>query len=81
MNTLSVSFTTRVTGVAGPAAFQRRFAEELERRKGVVGWNLHERSRAPILVIGGSRDLLGLRRARREGRRVVQRHEPDRAAT
>jgi glycosyltransferase involved in cell wall biosynthesis len=48
-------------------------AEELERRGAQVGWNLQDESGGPILVIGGSRDLVGLWRAHRSGRRIVQR--------
>ena len=73
MSNLSVTFTTRLTGTAGPAAFQRRLVMELERRRVPIGWGLGDGSRAAILVIGGSRHLIGLRRARRGGRRIVQR--------
>ncbi|GMR10048.1 MAG: glycosyltransferase [Anaerolineae bacterium] len=69
----SVTFTTSLSGVAGPAAFQRRMAMELERRQVPVGWGLKDEPRGPILVIGGSRNLIGLRRAHRGGRRIVQR--------
>lgn len=69
----SVTFTTRLSGVAGPAAFQRRMAMELERRGVPIGWDLQDKPRGPILVIGGSRGLIGLRQARRRGRRIVQR--------
>ena len=73
MSNRSVSFTTRLSGVAGPAAFQQRMSQELERRKLAVGWNLGDEPQGPILVIGGSRNLIGLRKARRDGRRIVQR--------
>ena len=73
MSRPSVTFTARLTGVAGPAAFQQRMAQELERRKLAVGWSLGDEPQGPILVIGGSRNLIGLRKARREGRRIVQR--------
>ena len=73
MSNLSVSFTARLGGVAGPAAFQRRMAEGLQRRDVAVGWSLGDEPRGTVLVIGGSRDLIGLRKAQREGRRVVQR--------
>jgi glycosyltransferase involved in cell wall biosynthesis len=48
-------------------------AEGLERRKVAVGWGLRDKPQGAILVIGGSRDLIGLRKARRDGRRIVQR--------
>jgi glycosyltransferase involved in cell wall biosynthesis len=69
----SLTFTARLTGVAGPAAFQQRMAQELERRKVSVGWSLGDEPQGPILVIGGSRNVIGLRKARRDGRRIVQR--------
>ncbi|MCZ6530708.1 MAG: glycosyltransferase family 4 protein [Chloroflexi bacterium] len=68
-----VTFTTRLTGVAGPAAFQRRMAMELERRGIPIGWRLEDEPQGAILVIGGSRHLTGLRQARRRGRRIIQR--------
>ena len=73
MSSPSITFTSRLTGVAGPAAFQSRMAAEMERRGMPVRWGLGAASGGPILVIGGSRDLLGLYRARRGGRRIVQR--------
>ena len=73
MSSLSVSFTTRLTGVAGPAAFQQRMAEGLGRRKVAVGWSLGDEPQGPILVIGGSRNLIGLRKAGQDGRRIIQR--------
>ncbi|MEE9217268.1 MAG: hypothetical protein V3U32_07525, partial [Anaerolineales bacterium] len=69
----SVNFTTRLTGMAGPAAFQRRMAAGLERRNVAVGWSLGDEPQGAVLVIGGSRNLIGLTKARREGRRIVQR--------
>ncbi|MFQ5942231.1 MAG: glycosyltransferase family 4 protein [Anaerolineales bacterium] len=69
----SVTFMTRLSGVAGPAAFQRRMSMELERRGSDVRWGLSDGQQGAILVIGGSRNLLRLRRARQSGRRIVQR--------
>ena len=46
---------------------------ELERRDVPVRWGLEDEPRGPILVIGGSRNLVGLRRAHDGGRRIVQR--------
>ncbi len=73
MSNLSVSFTTRLSGVAGPAAFQRRMVEGLERRNVTVAWSMGDEPRGAVLVIGGSRELMGLRKAHRDGRRIVQR--------
>jgi len=68
-----VTFTTRLTGVAGPAAFQRRLVRGLEGRGVEIGWDPSKGRQDPILVIGGSRNLIGLRRARQRGSRIVQR--------
>ena len=46
---------------------------ELERRSVPIGWSLEDEPQGAILVIGGSRDLIALRQARRRGRRIVQR--------
>jgi glycosyltransferase involved in cell wall biosynthesis len=48
-------------------------ADGLERRDIAVGWSLGDGPPRAILVIGGSRDLIGLRKAHRDGRRIVQR--------
>lgn len=64
---------SRIPGVAGPAAFQRRLAEGLAGRGVEVAYSLEDRPYDAVLVIGGTRHLAGLRRARRAGVPVVQR--------
>jgi glycosyltransferase involved in cell wall biosynthesis len=64
---------SRIPGVAGPAGFQRRLAEGLERRGIGVTYDLSDASYDAALVIGGTRHLAGLREARRRGIPVLQR--------
>ena len=45
----------------------------LERRGVTVSWGMADEPQGAVLVIGGSRDLVGLGKARRGGRRIVQR--------
>jgi glycosyltransferase involved in cell wall biosynthesis len=68
-----VTFAARLEGAAGPAAFQRRLARELERRGIPVGFDPADRQAGCILVLGGTRRLGSLARARRAGIPVVQR--------
>src|SRR3990170_1808559 len=64
---------SRPTGVAGPASFQRRLAGGLEARGFAVTHDLRDDPFDAVLVIGGSRQLAGLARARRRGVPIVQR--------
>ena len=64
---------SRLTGVAGPASFQRRLAGGLEARGFAVTHDLRDDPFDAVLVIGGSRQLAGLARARRRGVPIVQR--------
>ncbi len=68
-----LTFATRVAGFAGPAGFQRRLARGLAERGVEVGYGLETPPGEVILVIGGTRDLTGLWRARRRGAVIVQR--------
>lgn len=63
----------RIPGVAGPASFQRRLAAGLAARGVDVCYSLDDRPYQAALVIGGTRQLGGLWRARRRGVRVLQR--------
>src|SRR3989337_1789563 len=68
-----LSLVPRLTGLAGPPTFQRRLASGPEAR-GVAGsYGLEEESVDAVLVIGGSRNMAGLRRARRRGVPILQR--------
>jgi glycosyltransferase involved in cell wall biosynthesis len=64
---------SRVSGIAGPASFQRRLAAGLEARGFAVSYGLSGDEVDAVLVTGGSRDLAGLRRAKRRGLPIVQR--------
>jgi glycosyltransferase involved in cell wall biosynthesis len=62
-----------LSGVAGPSSFQRRLADALTRRGIGVAYGLGDEPLDAVLVIGGSRQLSGLWRARRRGVPIVQR--------
>jgi len=68
-----VCLVTRLGGVAGPAAFQRRLAAGLHEQGIEVSYSLADRPYDTVLVIGGTRKLGGLLRARRAGVPIVQR--------
>jgi len=70
---LCLCLVTRIPGLAGPANFQRRLASGLAARGIRVCYSLEESPYQGVLVIGGSRDLAGLWRARRRGIPVIQR--------
>ncbi len=54
-------------------SFEGRLAQGLAQRQVEVCYSLDDKPYQAVLVIGGLRDLAGLRRARREGARLVQR--------
>ena len=66
-------FASRLTGVAGPASFQRRLADGLARRGFSCTFDLNDLSYDAVLVIGATRRLRGLVRARRRGVPILQR--------
>jgi glycosyltransferase involved in cell wall biosynthesis len=68
-----VCLVTRIPGVAGPASFQRRLAEGLAQRGIEVSYSLDDPPYDVILLIGGTRQLGKLRRARAQGIPIVQR--------
>ncbi len=68
-----MTFASRIPGIAGPAGFQRRLASGLTARGVDVGYGLEAGPGDVVLVIGGTRDLPGLWRARRRGAAIVQR--------
>lgn len=68
-----LTFASQITGVAGPAAFQRRLAAGLTSRGIEVGYGLDARPGEIAFVVGGTRDLAGLWRAQRRGVIIVQR--------
>jgi glycosyltransferase involved in cell wall biosynthesis len=73
MNPHRLCLVSRIPGVAGPAGFQRRLANGLARRGIGVSYDLADAPYDAALVIGGTRQLAGLWRARRRGVAVLQR--------
>lgn len=64
---------SRISGIAGPASFQRRLAFGLAKRDVDVCFDLADLPYDAVLVIGASRHIFSLRRVRRAGCRVIQR--------
>ncbi|OGO16500.1 MAG: hypothetical protein A2Z14_07185 [Chloroflexi bacterium RBG_16_48_8] len=63
----------RIPGTTGPANFQRRLELGLRDRNMEVCYGLPDRPSDVLMVIGATRNLTGLLRARREGIPIVQR--------
>lgn len=70
--TRKICLTPRVHGVGGMVSFQARLLAGLAARGVEVTQDLADPGEA-VLIIGGTRDLPGLWRARRRGARLVQR--------
>jgi len=68
-----VCLVPRVSGVGGMVSFRSKLEQSLSRRGISVSTSLSDTPYAAILVIGGTRDMTGLWRARRRGVRIVQR--------
>lgn len=68
-----ICLTPKVSGVGGMVSFRRRLAAGLVQRGVEVGDDLDDGRYDAVLVIGGTRQLAGLWRARRRGARIVQR--------
>jgi glycosyltransferase involved in cell wall biosynthesis len=68
-----ICLVPRLQGVGGMVSFQARLAEGLRRRAVDVTYDLDDIPYDAVLVIGGTRNLPGLWRARRRGIPVVQR--------
>lgn len=72
-NPARICLTPRVSGVGGMVSFQHKLATGLEQRGIGVCYDLEDWPYQAVLVIGGTRQLAGLWRARRRGARIVQR--------
>lgn len=59
--------------VGGPASFIKNFSGELERRGIKVSHELNDASYDAVLVVGGTRNLLGLKRAQQRSIPIIQR--------
>jgi len=68
-----VCIVPRVSGVGGMVSFQHKLVAALQQQGVLVSYDLADRPYQAVLVIGGTRDLSGLGRARRQGIPVVQR--------
>ena len=68
-----ICLVPRTSGVGGMVSFQHKLAGGLQGRGIEVVYDLADEPYQVVLVTGGTRDLLGLRRARRRGIPVVQR--------
>ena len=68
-----ICIVPQVSGVGGMVSFRARFTAGLEQRDIQVCNSLDDTPYDAVLVIGGTRDLLGLRQVRRRGVRIVQR--------
>ena len=68
-----ISLVPRLTGPGGPASFQARLARGLAAREVEVCFDPGDTSSQAILVIGGTRHLAGLWRAKRRRIPIVQR--------
>ena len=73
MSPKRVCLVPKLSGVGGMVSFQGRLAAGLKERGIEVVFNPRLRPLDAILVVGGTRDLASLWRARRDGIRVVQR--------
>lgn len=68
-----ICLVPRTSGVGGMVSFQHKLADGLQRRGLEVVYDLGDNSYQMVLVTGATRDLPGLRRARRRGIPVIQR--------
>ncbi len=68
-----VCLVPRLNGVGGMVSFQHKLAQGLRARQIEVTYDLADRPYQCVLVIGGTRNLAGLWRARRQSVPVVQR--------
>jgi glycosyltransferase involved in cell wall biosynthesis len=69
----SLCLVPKLTGTGGTASFQLKMRRGLTERGIPTTFELDDTSVRAALVVGGTRDLIGLWRARRKGVRIVQR--------
>ncbi len=63
----------KLQGLGGMVSFQAKLIHGLEARGIPYTFDLNQRELQAVLVIGGTRQLLALHRARRRGARIIQR--------
>lgn len=63
----------RLSGLGGMVSFQAKFIQGLEARQIPISYDLSDPANTAVLVIGGTRQLWQLWRAKRRGLRVYQR--------
>jgi len=68
-----ICLVPNVSGVGGMVSFREKLVKGLAERGIGVSYDLLDSSYEAILVVGGTRDLVGLWRAKRRGVRIVQR--------
>src|SRR5512143_582318 len=68
-----VCLIPNVSGVGGMVSFRGRLVSGLEKRGIEVSYELNDRPYEAVLVIGGTRDLAGIWRAKRRGVPITQR--------
>ncbi|MGE5223351.1 MAG: glycosyltransferase family 4 protein, partial [Omnitrophica WOR_2 bacterium] len=68
-----ICMVPQVSGLGGMVSFRHKLSEGLARRGIRVSYSLSDRPLDAVLVIGGTRQLVGLLRARRVGIPIVQR--------
>jgi len=68
-----ICLVPQVHGIGGMVSFRAKMIAGLQQRGIAVTHDLRDRAISAVLVIGGTRDLLGLWRVRRRGIPVVQR--------
>lgn len=73
MSAARICLTPRLRGVGGMVSFQAKLSAGLQRRGIQVGYELDGTPYQAVLVIGGTRQLGALWRARQQGARLVQR--------
>jgi glycosyltransferase involved in cell wall biosynthesis len=68
-----ICLTPNVKGVGGMVSFRAKLAYGLSKRGVEVSFNLTDKPYDAVLVIGGTRDLITLRRLKKQGIPVIQR--------
>jgi glycosyltransferase involved in cell wall biosynthesis len=68
-----ICLAPRMRGVGGMVSFQHKLTEGLQHRGYEVGFDPADGAYTSVLIIGGTRQVAGVWRARRRGARIVQR--------